>query len=104
MGETNEASVQSVVHTPGPWTVANNSRSILAGSIRINQQAGPAAQSAAVAARNELTLQANAKLIAAAPDMLEALQEVVEDGLKTNMMEWIKKANAAIAKAIGEQV
>ena len=77
MGETNEASVQSVVHTPGPWTVANNGKSVLAGSVKINQQAGPAAQSAAVAARNELTLQANAKLIAAAPDMLEALRRIV---------------------------
>ena len=68
------ASLHPIVHTPGPWKVANNSRSVLAGPIKINQQAGPAAQSAAVEARNEFTLRANAKLIAAAPDMLAAIQ------------------------------
>jgi len=104
MSETNEASVQSVVHTPGPWTVANNGKSVLAGSVKINQQAGPCAASAGVQIAIDRELQANAKLIAAAVDLLEALQEVVEDGLKTNTTEWIKKANAAIAKATGEQV
>ena len=73
-----------IKHTPGPWKVANNSRSVLAGTVKINQQAGPAAQSAAVEAKNEFTLRANAKLISAAPEMLEALTELVE---------WSKRSN-----------
>ena len=74
-----------VVHTPGPWKVANNSRSVLAGPVKINQQAGPAAQSAAVEARNEFTLRANAKLIAAAPEMFRII-----DRLAT--ADWIGEA------------
>jgi hypothetical protein len=79
MGNENSeptTSVDRVVHTPGPWKVANNSRSVLAGPVKINQQGGPAAQSAAVLAVQERELMANAKLIAAAPDLLAALRSV----------------------------
>lgn len=37
--------------------------------------------------------------LAVAPELLELLQEVVEDGLKTNMESWRKRADEAIAKA-----
>ena len=89
-------------HTPGPWKVANNSRSVLAGPVKINQQAGPAAQCAAVEAKNEFTLRANARLIAAAPEMLEALTELVEWSKTSNgtSKQVVDKAKAAIAKAI----
>ena len=91
-----------IKHTPGPWKVANNSRSVLAGTVKINQQAGPAAQSAAVEAKNEFTLRANAKLISAAPEMLEALTELVEWSKRSNgtSKQVVDKAKAAIAKAI----
>ena len=51
--------------------------------------------------------EANAKLIAAAPDLLEALEEILDGYLygcdmKTKR-ENIKKANAAIAKARGAE-
>lgn len=43
---------------------------------------------------------ANARLISAAPDLLETLQAIVNDGLSTSR---IAAAKAAIAKATGEQ-
>ncbi len=46
---------------------------------------------------------ANARLIAAAPDLLEALSEIINDGGKFVMThETHRKARAAIAKARGE--
>ena len=88
-------------HTPGPWRVANNSRSVLAGAVKINQQSGPAAQCAAVEAKNEFTLRANARLIAAAPDLFKALLALCslrDDDLLFAYDDW-KAARDAIAKA-----
>ena len=46
---------------------------------------------------------ANARLIAAAPDLLEALSEIINDGGKFVMThETHRKARAAIAKARGD--
>ena len=58
-------------HTPGPWR--RRGRSVTAGSIRISQSGfvGGACQQIQQAAENERV--ANAALIAAAPDLLEAL-------------------------------
>jgi hypothetical protein len=97
--------MSKIWHTPGPWRVANNSRSVLAGPIKINQQAGPAAQSAAVEARNEFTLRANAKLIAAAPELLAALQRLTNvhpEDLPYCPDEW-QAAMDAIKKTTGDQ-
>ena len=50
--------------------------------------------------------EANARLIAAAPDLLEALKEIVDaaDGAGWGQLDpSFKKARAAIAKATGEQ-
>ena len=47
--------------------------------------------------------EANARLIAAAPDLLEALSEIINDGGKFVMTnETHRKARAAIAKARGD--
>ena len=59
-------------HTPGPWRVAKNGRSVIAGGMKINQSSGPMAASCAVGESHNARLLANAKLIAAAPEMLEA--------------------------------
>lgn len=44
---------------------------------------------------------ANARLIAAAPDLLEALKEVFADHDAANRLSWNDRAAAAIAKATG---
>ena len=44
--------------------------------------------------------EANARLIAAAPELLEALQAIIDTGLSTSKITAAKKA---IAKATGEQ-
>jgi len=105
MSESNEASVQSVVHTPGPWKVSRTNRSVLAGGIKINQSSGPCAASAGVQIAIDRELQANAKLIAAAPDMLKTLRACVawfeDNDLDPCVLDDVKDA---IKKATGEQV
>ncbi len=66
-------------HTPGPWRVSNNGvgMSVSAGGIRISQSGYVGAacmqtQQADIERRN-----ANARLIAAAPELLEALESVL---------------------------
>ena len=64
-----------------PWLVTTEGDRVLSGSI-------------------QCTSKANARLIAAAPDLLEALQGFIEGA---EAMGWsTKKARAAIAKATGE--
>lgn len=96
MSEMNEDPVQSAAHTPGPWEVVGPSqnghcRRIFAGNEYVGIVGG--------SDQPMRTIRANANLVAAAPDLLDVLQEVVEDGLKTNTKEWKRKAIAAIAKA-----
>lgn len=51
---------------------------MIAGGIRINQSSGPMAASCSVADRHNAELAANARLIAAAPDLLAACQAFLE--------------------------
>ena len=46
-------------------------------------------------------VRANARLIAAAPELLEALEELFDDPGKIHSIRWTDKAAAAIAKARG---
>lgn len=87
-------------HTPGPWTVEN-----------LTEQAGQswfnvASDGSAVA--EAISDSATARLIAAAPDMLAALQELeefldnqadVDDGRANDAMRHLTEVRAAIAKA-----
>lgn len=104
-------------YTSGPWQVKPNSvggptvgpeGSVVAD---IRTYGGPH-----VGGRQHPQTDANARLIAAAPDLLEALQEVVagdaeeiEDAKRLGvpfpdeMLAAYHKARAAIAKATGEQ-
>jgi hypothetical protein len=73
---------KQVGHTPGPWTLTD--QRIRDGGPAIDVLAGPyrvaSAPLLARSADNEsrlLEVQANARLIAAAPEMLEALREMV---------------------------
>ena len=107
-------------HTAGPWSVDLGSDEdgwpvvIAAGKIVAN--VNPESFSAGVANLIEMPADANALLIAAAPDLLEALQEMVagdaqeiEDAKRIGvpfpdeMLAAYHKARAAIARATGEQ-
>jgi len=89
-------------HTPGPWSFGPNVGSrpfweyIESDEVdvcRICQNNG------------RVTGEANARLITAAPDMLAALEAIVngDDRTSTTMpTEWIEQARAAIRKAKGE--
>lgn len=104
-------------HTPGPWRVVNRHNA----PGRAYPEMGPSIQSECVGERDfvcrlewagfirdqhESVTEANAQLIAAAPDLLEALVEIMADldanhGRITQMHPRISAARAAIAKATG---
>jgi len=75
-------------HTPGPWTAHANAVRTADGNRPI----------ALMATAYEMS--ANARLMSSAPDLLEALVELVRDGYSEENEE---RALAAIAKAKGEQ-
>ena len=92
----------SAKHTPGPWRfytepqpngcpIVGNGRGLmlamLAHSVNYPDQ------------RDEAN--ANARLIAAAPELLEALQDmlILHAGISDDMVETLTRARAAIAKA-----
>lgn len=92
--------------TPGPWEYSvQKSKAGLIGSI---QQPGET-PFADLTGPDE-TIEANARLIAAAPEMLEALKSVLEDfellcqqrGIDHALLASLDKPRAAIAKAEGQ--
>jgi hypothetical protein len=79
-------------HTKGPWSVGGPTGCL-------NQIGIDPAIGCAYGAGEEV--KANARLIAAAPDLLEALQALMPGA---EAMGWdVSKARAAITKATGEQ-
>ncbi len=104
-------------HTPGPWRAVID-RSGEDGKVwyfphvqinrshRIIVNVGPTPEGLReeVWTNSMETCEANAYLIAAAPEMLEALRAVVElAGTPHRRVEMIRKVKAAIAKAEGSQ-
>lgn len=93
-------------HTPGPWTIDWNVS-------RLDIFSADAATLVATLRRSALspgiddTAKANARLIAAAPDMLEALQKLCAIQEYGDVASWASEwdeARAAIAKATGGEV
>ena len=82
-------------HTPAPWKFFE-----LGGSIEIDE--GVVIADIRGWHRSEKTAIANAILIAAAPDLLEALIEILDSPAETFTAHTWDKARAAIAKATGE--
>ena len=80
-------------HTPGPWHIANGVQ------IRSNRD-----QIAKIWMMRDGEGRENARLIAAAPDLLEALIELADCGAEAwgEDRPCVKWARAAIAKATGE--
>lgn len=87
-------------HTPSPWTFVQSGT----GDFPIwNVRIGTRGLITLPATAGMETMDADARLIAAAPELLEALKEIVA---QSDADEWngvsTSKARAAIAKATGE--
>jgi alkylhydroperoxidase family enzyme len=86
-------------HTPGPWAVGPDLEVFYAlNGVGITRPL----KLTSMAGRTEED-RANARLIAAAPEMLEALQDLLNDVGKASSMLGAVKARAAIAKARGNR-
>lgn len=84
-------------HTPGPWNVGHEDENT--GEIEVISDGRPYVCLVLPGAIDEVT-PANARLIAAAPELLEALQRLV-DAVDPESTGW-GEAVAVIAKATGE--
>lgn len=100
-------------HTPGPWNVMVKleSPSIVVGGVMRRHEKGDTQDQLAFVCNpdedngGQVAWLANARLIAAAPEMLEALQRLIEPapGVK-RMPSWaIGIVRAAVAKAEGRE-
>lgn len=99
--------------TPGPWIADKTSRAVGPISHDDDQSYGILIPVAWVEFDQDEGIQAsNQRLIAAAPELLEALKELIsgyEDREQSGMFDMlvhgdlIEKANAAIKKALGEK-
>lgn len=87
-------------HTPGPWSVSTTDRYIRYQGIH-----GPNICDLEVFGGHRDENEANARLIAAAPEILEALVAIVEAGYLGDDIngKLLAKAEAAIRKARSEQ-
>jgi hypothetical protein len=93
----------STQHTPGPWKVKAGTNAVLAGRKQICSHVNAASALPVNILEDQEIAQANARLIAAAPDLLEALQDAL-CALECCGKDYpaASKAKAAIAKATGE--
>ena len=93
-------------HTPGPWFAVGAQVEIEDDSVPDICTCDPQVMRQSHLDWHPRTAEANARLIAAAPDLLEALEEALEDWDNDEpdfvRLEWADKARAAIAKAKGE--
>lgn len=82
-------------HTPGPWFVATS----MSGKMAIAQKEDM--YSVALIEKWRAEHEANAKLIAAAPELLEALQSVLPylKAVGTSGNHWLPAVESAIKKA-----
>jgi hypothetical protein len=97
-----------MTHTPGPWTARQNPEpeSFLRHSFFIDGGEPQRAPVAEVRHYYDGEGRANARLIAAAPELLEALENIDanltgKDCLAQRVEDSIRRARAAIAKARG---
>jgi hypothetical protein len=121
VGQQEEMEMSEVKHTPGPWKWEENSVSSSAHTcIEVRQDLGKTEYSGQIAYMQSAEhvglmprgeVMANASLIAAAPDLLESLQELVEivqsaiDNKSSQYLDsfTLQPARAAIAKSTGRQ-
>ncbi len=91
-------------HTPGPWCWAHNYNGLEAADRNILHYADYEGMWLPIygADKDRKEAKANARLIAAAPDMYEALIDLRDNDRDDDPEMW-GRAFAAIAKATGEQ-
>lgn len=93
-------------HTPGPWSVHEEAGDQWwfgeHGQLVVRADNGAAWESIAVMGVGPMD-RANFRLIAAAPELLAALQEAVARPLITEGADWWGRVYAAIRAATGEQ-
>ena len=90
-------------HTPGPWTANKPTRDNGRAEIHAGCMLVAQAFNWMLDAEGDEQCWADARLIAAAPELLEALQDMVSDHASLSAAT-LAFARAAIAKATGEQV
>lgn len=88
-------------HTPGPWITDSKERTDTARYIMAAARPFPHTI-ARIDLVNRAEDEANAALIAAAPEMYEALRDLLAVKPNSDAPEWVA-ARAAIAKAEGRQ-
>jgi hypothetical protein len=96
------------MHTPGPWSINNNIIDNIGDAVRIDGPDGlPVASILKLYAHREdktdafYEAHANSALIAAAPDMLSALQAIMAEVAGVQKDTKYEAARAAIARATG---
>ena len=88
-----------MAHTPGPWKLAMTDDTLIVDHAR-----EPIAQALGDYANEWEVMENNARLIAASPDLLDALTKLVNgasSGNSPTSAALLKNARAAIAKATG---
>ena len=94
-------------HTPGPWFITGGATRYIEARIGdgLIQEVAACGPTMADVRGYGQQQEANARLIAAAPDLLEALIELADCGAEAwgEDRPCVKWARAAIAKATGEQ-
>lgn len=108
MRQVSDKEVRNMPHTPGPWRIGDvraNGEVLIHGDRQI--------VASAIQGHREYTAEANARLIAAAPDLLDALEELrrwFDDNVSTyephcspEYAEMWERVRKAISKARGEQ-
>lgn len=94
-------------HTPGPWNCHQPGfKGIVSGVVRDKQNrfvATTASPNTGEYNRDETEVDANARLIAAAPELLEALKAIVELNIFNDSIKGFDKAQRAIKKATSHE-
>jgi hypothetical protein len=103
-----ETAMSEIKHTPGPWGVSSQSPRIIKkyddlGETNVILGSASAYPQSGFFESDESAI-ANARLMAAAPELLELLLELVDiEGPQPGNAAWGEKVHAAIAKATGSQ-
>jgi hypothetical protein len=89
-------------HTPGPWVIDDSNPNLVARLVNGVYEYVCAVEPSSFSNRecNQEQEEADARLIAAAPDLLDALKDLCSDDL-LNQDKW-DNARAAIARAEGK--